>query len=98
MKGDGVIEGEGNAGDPGVAPTRHLPSRRLTVLPSSVFRLPALVSVVIVQGVLLALLALIIPGFHFSDPVALIPAALVITLAQSVVWPVIYGVAVRFGP
>jgi putative membrane protein len=54
--------------------------------------------VVVVQGVLLALLALIIPGFRFDEPVALVPAAIVITLAQSVVWPVIYGIAVRFGP
>ncbi len=67
-------------------------------LPTSGFRLPALVSVVVVQGVLLALLALIIPGFRFDEPVALVPAAIVITLAQSVVWPVIYGIAVRFGP
>ena len=67
-------------------------------LPTSGFRLPALVSVVVVQGALLALLAQIIPGFHFSDPAALIPAALVITLAQSVLWPIIYGIAVRFGP
>ncbi len=62
------------------------------------FRLPALVSVVVVQGALLALLAQIIPGFHFDEPVAVIPAALVITLAQSALWPVIYVIAVRFGP
>ena len=61
-------------------------------------RLPALVSVVVVQAMLLALLALIVPGFRFDEPVAVIPAAIVITLAQSVVWPVIYGIAVRFGP
>jgi uncharacterized membrane protein YvlD (DUF360 family) len=67
-------------------------------LPTSAFRLPAFVSVVVVQGVLLAILALIIPSFHFDEPGAVIPAALVITLAQSVIWPVIYGIAVRFGP
>jgi putative membrane protein len=67
-------------------------------LPSSAFRLPALVSVIVVQGALLALLALILPGFRFDEPLAVIPAALVITLAQSVAWPVIYGIAVRFGP
>ena len=61
-------------------------------------QLPALVSVVIVQAVLLGLLALIVPGFHFDEPWSVIPTALVITLAQSVAWPVIYGIAVRFGP
>ena len=50
------------------------------------------------QGVLLAFLTLIVPGFRFTEPLAVIPAALVITLAQSVAWPVIYGIAVRFGP
>jgi putative membrane protein len=73
-------------------------SRRLDSLPRSAFRLPTLVSVIVVQGVLLALLALIIPGFHFDEPFAVIPAALLITLAQTVVWPIIYGIAVRFGP
>ena len=34
-----------------------------------------LVRVVVVQGFLLALLALILPGFSFQDPAALIPAA-----------------------
>src|SRR5918994_2283993 len=67
-------------------------------LPTSGFRLPALVSVVVVQALLLALLALIIPGFHFDEPGAVIPAALLITLGQSVVWPIIYGIAVRFSP
>ncbi|MDF3017660.1 MAG: hypothetical protein K0R44_2885, partial [Thermomicrobiales bacterium] len=52
-------------------------------LPTSGFRLPALVSVVVVQALLLALLALIIPGFHFDEPGAVIPAALLITLGQS---------------
>src|SRR5687768_1769848 len=66
-------------------------------LPTSDFRLPTFAGVIVVQGALLALLALIIPGFRFADPVAVIPAALVITLAQTVVWPVIYGIAVRFG-
>jgi putative membrane protein len=61
-------------------------------------QLPALVSVVVVQALLLALLALIVPGFSFDEPLLAIPAALVITFAQSVVWPVIYGIAVRFGP
>src|SRR5918998_3395056 len=79
-------------------PSRVLDSSTNSRLPTSAFRLPALVSVVVVQGVLLALLALIIPGFLFDEPVALIPAAIVITLAQTVVWPVIYGIAVRFGP
>ena len=56
------------------------------------------IGVVIVQAALLALLAKIIPGFRFEDPVELIPAALAITLAQTLLWPVIYLVAVRFGP
>jgi uncharacterized membrane protein YvlD (DUF360 family) len=54
--------------------------------------------VVVVQGVLLAVLALIIPGFGFEDPRALIPVALAITLAQSVLWPIAYAVATRVGP
>jgi uncharacterized membrane protein YvlD (DUF360 family) len=54
--------------------------------------------VVVVQALLLAVLALIVPGFRFEEPVAVIPAAFLITLGQSVVWPVIYGIAVRFGP
>ena len=53
---------------------------------------------VVVQAVLLALLTLIIPGFRFEDPVALVPAAIAITLAQSVLWPLVYGFAARFGP
>src|SRR5215213_11126637 len=61
-------------------------------------QLPALVSVVVVQALLLALLALIVPGFSFNEPGAVIPTAIVITLAQSVLWPIIYGIAVRFGP
>jgi len=78
--------------------SRLLDSPTHSRLPTSAFRLPALVSVIVVQGLLLALLALIVPGFHFDEPAAVIPAALLITLAQSVVWPVIYGIAVHFGP
>ena len=79
-------------------PSRLLDSSTHSRLPTSGFRLPALVSVVVVQAALLALLALVIPGFHFNEPLLVIPAALLITLGQSVVWPVIYGIAVRFGP
>src|SRR4051794_28172963 len=57
-----------------------------------------ILGVVVVQALLLALLARIIPGFRFEDPVALIPMALAITAAQSLLWPVIYGIAARFGP
>ena len=57
-----------------------------------------IVSIVVVQAVLLALLTLIIPGFSFQDPAALVPAAIVITLAQTVLWPIVYGIAARFGP
>ncbi len=54
--------------------------------------------VIILQALLLGVLALIVPGFRFEDPVLLIPAALAITLGQTIVWPLIYAVAVRFGP
>lgn len=53
---------------------------------------------VLLQAVLLLLLAWILPGFWFSDPLMAIPVALVITAAQSLLWPMIYGVASRFGP
>src|SRR5262245_50338970 len=53
---------------------------------------------VVVQALLLALLTRVIPGFRFEDPVALIPMALLITVAQSLLWPVVYGIAARFGP
>ncbi len=61
-------------------------------------RVRRVIGVVVVQAVLLALLALVIPGFRFADPVAVIPAAAAITLAQSLLWPIIYGIAARFGP
>jgi uncharacterized membrane protein YvlD (DUF360 family) len=54
--------------------------------------------VILVQAVLLALLAVILPGFRFEDPVALLPAAVAITLVEAVLWPVIYGISARFGP
>src|SRR3954454_24413351 len=57
-----------------------------------------ILGVVVVQALILALLAHIIPGFRFEDPVALVPMALAITAAQSLLWPVIYGIAARFGP
>jgi uncharacterized membrane protein YvlD (DUF360 family) len=57
-----------------------------------------IVSVVVVQTVLLGLLTLIIPGFRFQDPAALVPAAIVLILAQSALWPIVYGIAARFGP
>lgn len=57
-----------------------------------------ILGVVVVQALLLALLSRIIPGFRFEDPVALIPMVLAITAAQSLLWPVIYGIAARFGP
>lgn len=57
-----------------------------------------LLEVIILQAALLGLLALIIPGFRFEDPVLLIPAALTITAGQSLIWPFIYAVAARFGP
>jgi hypothetical protein len=53
---------------------------------------------ILLQAVLLTLLAWILPGFWFSDPLMVIPAALAITAAQSLLWPLIYGVASRFGP
>lgn len=54
--------------------------------------------VIVLQAVLLGLLALIIPGFGFEDPVMLVPAALAITAGQSLLWPLVYGIAARFGP
>ena len=53
---------------------------------------------VVVQGLLLALVAWLIPGFRFDDPVAVVPMALFIAVAQLVLWPIIYGIAARFGP
>lgn len=54
--------------------------------------------VITLQAVVLGVLALIIPGFRFEDPVLLIPAAFTITLGQTIVWPLVYAVAARFGP
>lgn len=54
--------------------------------------------VIALQVILLAILSLLIPGFRFADPVALIPAALTITVGQSLLWPLIYSLASRFGP
>ncbi len=56
------------------------------------------IGVVLTQVVLLALLTLIIPGFRFKDPLALIPMAAALTLAQSLLWPLAYAIAARFGP
>lgn len=53
---------------------------------------------VLLQALLLLLLAWILPGFWFSGPLVAIPAALIITAAQSLLWPLIYSVASRFGP
>ena len=53
---------------------------------------------ILLQAVLLTLLAWILPGFGFSDPLMVIPAALAITAVQSLLWPMIYGAASRFGP
>jgi putative membrane protein len=54
--------------------------------------------VIALQAILLAVLALIIPGFRFEDPVALVPAAVTITVGQALLWPLIYSVASRFSP
>jgi uncharacterized membrane protein YvlD (DUF360 family) len=54
--------------------------------------------VIVLQAVLLGLLALVLPGFRFEDPVMLLPAAALLTGAQVLLWPLIYGVASRFGP
>ena len=53
---------------------------------------------ILLQALLLTLLAWILPGFWFSDPLLVVPAALAITAAQSLLWPLIYGIASRFGP
>jgi hypothetical protein len=57
-----------------------------------------LVRVVVVDGILLALLAWIVPGFRFDDPRSLVPAILSIALVESLLWRLIYGVASHFGP
>jgi uncharacterized membrane protein YvlD (DUF360 family) len=56
------------------------------------------IGVILTQAILLALLTVIIPGFRFEDPLSLIPMAAALTLAQSLIWPVVYAVASRFGP
>src|SRR5688572_10084383 len=56
------------------------------------------IGIVIVQAILLTILAGIIPGFRFEDPAAIIPAALTITAAQAIFWPLVYSIAARFGP
>jgi putative membrane protein len=53
---------------------------------------------VVVQGFLLVLAAWLIPGFHVTDPAAVVPMALFVSVAQLVLWPAIYGIAARFGP
>ena len=53
---------------------------------------------VLLQAAILTLLAWALPGFSFSDPLLVVPTALVITAAQSLLWPLIYSVASRFGP
>ena len=55
-------------------------------------------SIIVVQALLLGLLALIVPGFRFEDPVTLVPMALIITIGQSVLWPLVYAVAARVSP
>ena len=56
------------------------------------------IGVIVLQAVVLGLLALVLPGFRFEDPVMLLPVAAILTAAQALLWPVIYGVASRFGP
>ena len=76
----------------------------MTPTPSTHHRSPItrvlrwLLGTVVVQGVLLALLAWIIPGFRFDEPSAVVTMVLCITLLQTVLAPVIYGIAARFGP
>ncbi|MFT4039746.1 MAG: phage holin family protein [Thermomicrobiales bacterium] len=60
--------------------------------------LKRLVIMILLQAALLTLLAWILPGFWFSDPLMVIPAAIVLTAAQSLLWPFIYSIASRFGP
>lgn len=61
-------------------------------------RVRRVIGLVLTQAILLALLTLIIPGFRFEDPLALLPMAAGLTLAQSAIWPFVYAVAARFGP
>ncbi len=61
-------------------------------------RVRRVIGLVLTQAILLALLTLVISGFRFEDPLALLPMAAGLTLAQSVIWPFMYAVAARFGP
>jgi uncharacterized membrane protein YvlD (DUF360 family) len=61
-------------------------------------RIRRVVGLVLTQAILLALLTLIIPGFRFEDPLALLPMAAGLTLAQALIWPLVYVVAARSGP
>jgi uncharacterized membrane protein YvlD (DUF360 family) len=61
-------------------------------------RVRRIIGVIVTQAALLALLTIIIPGFRFEDPLALIPMAALLTFGQSLIWPLVYTVATRFGP
>jgi putative membrane protein len=54
--------------------------------------------VAVAEGGLLALLSWLIPVFRFEHWGSILPMALFIVGAQSLLWPVVYAVAARFGP
>lgn len=56
------------------------------------------IGLILTQALLLALLTVVIPGFRLEDPVALIPMAALLSIGQSLIWPLVYAVAARFGP
>jgi hypothetical protein len=54
--------------------------------------------VVVLQGVLLAILAVFLPGFRIEGWAALIGLTLFVTAGQAVLWPIVSAIAARFGP
>ncbi len=56
------------------------------------------IGTIIVQTVLVAVLAWLLPGFTLGGPGGAVSGALAISLALAVAWPVIYRVAARFHP
>jgi hypothetical protein len=55
-------------------------------------------SVVVLQGLLLFILSLLVPGFEIEGLAALVGLTLFITLGQSLLWPTVSAIAARFGP
>ena len=54
--------------------------------------------VVVLQGLLLYVLSLLLPGFAIDGFAALVAMTLFVTLGQTFLWPIVSGFAARFGP